>query len=216
MENNILSKIEQIPFGNYIKTKTPKTQVVLHHTVSGGSAIAVAHYWARLKNKVGTCIIIDKAGIPHQLFSSRYWAGHIGGHSTMDREFDKFELPYRNTSKNSIGVELIAWGGLEKKEDKYYNYYGREHKGPISTLEAPYRGYKYYDPYTPEQIAILKGLLYYWNRVYNIPLTYNDNMWDVNEEALSNRKGIWSHTSFRSDKSDLFPQEELLLMLKNL
>jgi hypothetical protein len=41
------------------------------------------------------------------------------------------------------------------------------------------------------------------------PLEFNTN-------ALEGYPGIWSHTSVRTDKSDIFPQPELLLMLKSL
>ena len=213
----ILDKIIQIPFGNYVKHPTKKTQVVLHHTVSGGSAKAVAKFWATKKGPIGTCIVIDKKGIAHQLFSSRYWAGHVGGRKTMTPEFMKFNLPYRSTSRSSIGVELIAWGGLKEVDGKLYNYYGKEHKGKDPYfIEAGYKGYNYFDRYTKEQIETLKGLLLYWNYVYKIPLDYNEDMWNVNEAALSNVKGIYSHTSFRSDKSDLYPDEDLINMLKSL
>lgn len=216
MNNTILKNIIQIPYGNYLKTKTKKTQIILHHTVSGGSAKAVADYWARLRTRIGTCIIIDKKGIPYQLYSSRYWAGHVGGHSSMDKEFNKFQIPYRSCSKSAIGVELIAWGGLIKKNNLFINTYNKEYNGIPDKLDKPYRGYSYFDPYTQEQLLTLKALLIYWNDIYNIPLNYNENMWDVNEDALSNRKGVWSHTSFRRDKSDSYPQKELIKMLKDL
>ena len=41
-------------------------------------------------------------------------------------------------------------------------------------------------------------------------------MWNLNEDALKGEPGIWSHTSYRPDKSDVSPQENLIKMLKNL
>ncbi len=217
MDNKILEKIVQLPFEDYIKTEYNKSQIILHHTVSGGSAKAVARYWDNVPGRIATCIIIDKKGIPYQLFSSRYWAGHVGGRSTMTKSFDKFNLPYRNCSTTSIGVELVAWGGLKMIDDKLYTCYGSEYTEDNAThFEEPYRGYNYYDSYTKEQIETLKELLLYWNKVYKIPLTYNEDMWDVSKKALINKPGIWSHTSFRSDKSDLYPDENLIKTLKNL
>lgn len=214
--NNILKKIVQIPFGHYVKEEFKKTQIVLHHTVSGGSAEAVANYWNTLKGRVGTCIIIEKDGTPYQLFSSKYWAGHVGGRSSMTKEFNKFNLPYRNCSKHAIGIELVSWGALQEVGDKYYNAYGGEYKSEPYIIPSLYRGFGAFDPYTPEQIQTLKELLIFWNDRYNIPLDYDEDMWDINEAALSNRKGVYAHTSFRSDKSDLFPQKELIEMLKGL
>ena len=215
--DDILKKIIQIPFNDYIKSQHDKSQIILHHTVSGGSAKAVATYWDSRPSRIATCIIIDKKGIPHQLFRSRYWAGHVGGRSTMTKEFERFGLPYRNCSKTSIGVELVSWGGLKMIDNKLYTCYGSEYtEGADVHFDDPFRGYSYFDSYTTEQIATLKELLIYWNKVYDIPLEYKEDMWDVNEQALNNTPGIYSHTSFRRDKSDLFPQKELIEMLKSL
>jgi len=38
----------------------------------------------------------------------------------------------------------------------------------------------------------------------------------LNHNALEGHPGIWSHTSVRIDKSDIFPQPELLSMLRSL
>ena len=77
---DILDEIIQIPFSEnqYYKATYPKDQIVLHHTVSNGSAMAVADYWESTARRVGTCIVLDKEGVIHQLFSSRYYAGHVG------------------------------------------------------------------------------------------------------------------------------------------
>ena len=63
-------------------------------------------YWKSLDSRIGTPIVVNKKGVPHQGFSSKYWAGHVGGKKTITKEFDKFDLPYRNCSKNSVGLEL--------------------------------------------------------------------------------------------------------------
>ena len=41
-------------------------------------------------------------------------------------------------------------------------------------------------------------------------------MWDISQEALSGKAGIWSHTSFINYKSDCYPDERLIKMLKSL
>ncbi len=218
---SILDKIVQLDFpkDQYVRKEYPKTQIILHHTVSGGSAKAVASFWAGKAQRIATCIIVDKAGVPFQLFSSKYWGGHVGGKRSMAKSFGKYNLEYRNCSAPSIGVELISWGGLKKIDGKLYNCYGGEYKEKNTRptfFEEEFRGYNYFDTYTNEQIVTLKELLIYWGDRYNIPLDYNEDMWDVSKNALENKPGIWSHTSFRFDKSDLFPQKEMIDMLKSL
>ena len=55
----------------------------------------------------------------------------------------------------------------------------------------------------------------FWNDRYNIPLEYNQDMWDVSINALKGAPGIWTHVSYRSDKSDCHPQPELIEMLQS-
>lgn len=218
---SIIDKIVQLDFprDQYIRKEYPKSQIILHHTVSGGSAKAVASYWAGKPSRIATCIIIDKPGVPYQLFSSKYWGGHVGGKRSMAKSFGKYGLEYRNCSQPSIGVEIISWGGLKMIDGKLYNCYGGEYKeGDVKPtyFEEGYRGYNYYDSYTEAQIETLRQLLLYWNQRYGISLEYNEDMWDVSEDALKGKNGIWAHTSFRFDKSDIFPQENMVEMLKNL
>lgn len=211
-----LKSIIQIdyPEDKYVKKEYQKTQIVLHHTVSNSSALDVANYWKTLPNKIGTCIIIERNGNICQLFSSKYYAGHLGltpGH------FNIHGIPYTDLNKSSIGVELISWGGLTQKDGKMFNTYGKEViNEPISVLQGNYRGYKYFHSYTEKQLSSLKDLLIYWGERYEIPLIYNLDMWDISEDALEGYSGIWSHTSFRKDKSDIFPQKEMIDMLKSL
>ena len=62
----------------------------------------------------------------------------------------------------------------------------------------------------------VRQLLVFFGKKYSIPLSYNENMWDIAVEALSGEKGVWTHASYRSDKSDCHPQPELIEMLKSL
>jgi hypothetical protein len=41
-------------------------------------------------------------------------------------------------------------------------------------------------------------------------------MWEVNKDAMSGKAGVWAHVSCRKDKVDVFPQPELIDMLKSL
>jgi hypothetical protein len=51
---------------------------------------------------------------------------------------------------------------------------------------------------------------------FDIDLTYQTDMWDISENALSGNNGIYTHVSYRSDKNDMSPQTELITMLKSL
>jgi len=202
-----LSKIKSVPFpdSQYFKQEYQKTQIVLHHTMSGNGVSGDIATWEADPKRIATCIIIDRDGVPWQLFSSKYWAGHIGASNLwLDR--------------HSIGVELDNWGWLIPDNGAYRTYYGNI--VDVSTQYYPngFRGYQYYERYTDAQIKTLGELLLFWNKKYNIPLTYNEDMWNVSLKALTGQKGVWTHVSYRPapEKTDCHPQPNLIDMLKSL
>lgn len=213
---DFIKSIVQIdyPEDRYIKKEYTKTQIVLHHTVSNGSALDVAKFWKTLPTRIGTCMILERDGTLNQLFSSKYYAGHLG---LKPDHFIEYGIPYTDLNKSSIGIEIISWGGLKEKNSKLYNAYDKEVVNEtVVKLDKPYRGYSYFHSYTGSQIETLRKLLLYWGNRYNIPLDYRENIWDICEDALEGEPGVFTHTSFRKDKSNCFPQKELVEMLKSL
>ena len=51
---------------------------------------------------------------------------------------------------------------------------------------------------------------------HDIPTAYNPDMWELSKRALTGTPGIFAHCSYRTDKSDIHPQPEMLTMLKSL
>jgi len=203
-----LDKIETIDFpeSEYIQEEYEKTQIVLHHTVSGDGINGDIATWEDDPRRIATCVIIDRGGTPWQLFSSKYWAYHLGaGNSNLD--------------KHSIGIEIDNWGWLTPASNgKYKTYYGNEINVVAQYYPDMFRGYNYYEKYTNAQIRTVGELILYWNKRYNIPLDYNKDMWTISERARRGTPGIWSHVSYRPapEKTDCHPQPELISMLKTL
>lgn len=226
-----LDKIKKYPFpeNKYFKEVFPKTQVVLHHTVSGPNIDGDVDTWLKNKYRVATAIIVARDGTPYQLFSSRYWAYHLGAGD-------------HNQDRRSIGIEIDNWGGLtpgtgkpqifnvEKPKyyipwklkttdpQKYYTYYGNAVDVPMQYYPNGFRGYNYFEKYTNEQIQTVGELLLLWRNKYGIPLKHDvckKDIFDYCEcAAFNGSPGIWTHCSFRKDKSDAHPQPELLEMLQ--
>ena len=188
------------------------------------------NHWLTTSSRVATCVIIDRSGEIYQCFSSRYWGHHLG---VKIKTFREEGVPLKTRQKSngtgayyanneilnqeSIGVQIDSWGWLEKKGDKFFSYTGREVAVEnVQEYETPYRGYKYYEKYTKEQIAALKTLCLYWKATYGISMKYNADMWDMSTDAMKGKNAIWSHTSVRPDKSDVHPQPELIKMIKAL
>ena len=214
---NVVKKLD-VPDNQYYKEDCEKTQIVLHHTVSGPNVNGVLSTWVNSPERVATCVIIDRNGICYQIFSSKQWAHHLGIKSDT---FKKFNIPDNGSNnivlnKKSIGIELINWGGLTMQGGDFINSYGK--KVVTDAIEYPqlYRGYRYFERYTESQLKTLGSLLLYFNIKYNIPLEYRPEMFQTSLDALRGVPGVWSHTSYRIDKSDVHPDPNLIDMLKSI
>jgi len=222
-----LKKIKQVPLseGQYVNEDTKKLQIVLHHTAGNSSAPGTIKMWnADDRGRIATCIVISGKGLSKdtfdgeicQAFSSKKWAYHLGVKSDV---FRAQGLPYRLLDPLAIGIEICNWGPLTKKADgKYYNYVDRVVPADqVCELSVPYKGHKYYHAYTDAQIESVRQLLVYWGKIHGIPLTYNEKeMWNVSYEALKAEPGVYTHNSYRKDKTDISPQPKMIAMLKSL
>jgi N-acetyl-anhydromuramyl-L-alanine amidase AmpD len=203
------------PENQYIREETKKKQIVLHHTVSGQGVDGDIAWWRSTVERIGTAIIVGWDGKIYQCFSSKYWAYHLGAGN-------------KNLDMNSIGIEIDAWGGLirsnrlwypAKWDDNIKKFVPNIAIKPIQNVqvyEQGYRGFYGFEKYTDAQIEAVRQLLVFWNERYGIPLNYNEDMWDYTQKAIDGQAGVWTHNSYRKDKSDCHPDEGLVRMLKSL
>lgn len=183
-----------------------KNQIVIHHTAGGSNATNVIHGWNFNTEKVGTSFLIDGTGQIHKAFEPDYWAYHLG-------------LKLGNNlslNKGSIGIEICNWGQLIMKDGKFYNYVNKEVPSDQVERIAKFRGFEYYHKYNDAQLESLKWLLNDLCAKYSIDRKYNSNMWDLCPNALQGVNGIYTHVSYRSDKNDCSPQDNLIKTLKSI
>jgi len=220
-----LKKIKQVPLKEtqFFKEETPKKQIVLHHTAGGPSAINVISSWdADDRGRIATPITISGPGAKGtydgeicQAFGSKFWAYHLGVKTEV---FKAYKVSYQVLDKIAIGIEICNWGQLTLENGKFYNYVDREISADqVTTLDTPYKGFKYFHKYSDAQIQSVKDLLVYWKGIYNIDLKYDYNqMFTVNTKALKGENGLYSHNSYRKDKIDIYPCPRMIAMLKTL
>lgn len=206
-----------------------KQILVLHHTSGGSSPKNVIYGWQKNPEKVATAFIIagkptskdtHKDGEIFQAFGSKYWAYHLA----FSKKTNRVPVKYHNftyeqkIAKASIGIEITSWGGLTKQPDgTFKTYVGTTVPNEeVVSLEKPFRGYSYYHAYSESQLKSLKELIIYLCDKYNISKKFNSDMFDINLRALDGENGIFTHVSYRSDKSDCFAQKELIKVLKDI
>ena len=216
----------------YIPEETKKTMIVLHHTAGGQFAKETISGWTKNTIPVSTHYVIERDGTTEYVFDEKYWSYH----ATNDA-----------ISKVSISVELISYGTLKVGGDeKYYAWPPNdENKRPTyktllrdqssavqmvdkdgKPITKPYRGFTYFQGYTPEQIKALENLIIGWKQKYpniNWKFDYNnlfpgmgqtEIITSPNAEALI--PGVYSHCSTFKEKLDILPQKELIDMLKRV
>ena len=86
----------------------------------------------------------------------------------------------------------------------------------IIKLDKPFKGFQYFHDYTDAQIESVRQLLLLWNKRYNIPLHYCEDIWDITPRALKGEAGVYTHNSVRKDKIDIYPHPKMIQMLKSL
>lgn len=206
------------PKDQYIREEHKKNQIVLHHTVSGQGVNGDIAWWRQTADRVGTAIIVGWDGKIYQCFGSKYWAYHLGLKTSSNKSLNQ----------GSIGIEIDAWGGLVRTNRQWYpakwdkelkKMVGNTKVAPIQNVqvyENGFRGFYGFEKYTDAQIEAVRQLLVFWHERYDIPLDYHEDMWHYSKNAMAGKDGIWSHVSYRKDKSDCHPQPELVKMLKSL
>lgn len=185
-----------------------KKQIVLHHTVSGAGVTGDIQTWLSDPRDIATSLIFDRKGTAHQCFYTGKWSYHLGcGNSELD--------------KHSIGIEIDSWGALAEKNGLFFpiNYIEKTraiNEEDVQVYPKKYRGYRYFEKYTDKCLELTRKALVYLCDKYGIPKDYNDDIWGVNQRALAGEPGIFTHASYRGDKSDCHPQPELVEVLKSL
>jgi N-acetyl-anhydromuramyl-L-alanine amidase AmpD len=220
-----------------VKEEVTKNTIWLHHTAGGSRPDWTIGGWEKdfQKDKNGNPVL-DKDGNPKPLkvathfvigrkssssndnlwdgkvlkaFDDRYWAYHLGI-TTNSKELNS----------KSISIEICNYGPLRfGKDGIFYNYVNKPvNKEDVVELEKPFRGYKYWEKYTDAQIESLKKLIIYLKNRWNLEIEtgiYNEDWFEYNDKWFTTG-GLRTHTQVRKDKSDLFPQPELIQMLNSL
>ena len=205
---NLIMINKFLPENCYTKVNTKKTRICLHHTVSSplsteGDIVTFVN-----QNNIATQYIISGDGKVFLLIPENYWAHHLGTKLANNTQLNQ----------ETIGIELDAWGQLTKNGDRYLTAYGSvlDSDIPVETLDQPFRGSLHYQEYSDAQINALYLFLKKLSDEHEIPMEGLNKT--LNFELLDNfdNSGLYSHSNFRADKSDVYPAKKLIDMLRKL
>lgn len=220
--SDLVIDVYHLPKGEYKEGPSPKEYLFLHHTAGWQNPYRVIDAWGTNGNgTIATEFVmggqsvkgnnIEHDGKVLQAFPQESYAWHLGknGSQTMH--------------KNSIGIEVCNFGYIED---------GKTYAGTtvvedqIVNLDTPFRGFSSWHRYSDLQLANLKKLILFIADRDQIDVRKGlveeikkkgAAAFEYNEEAFYGKvKGMWTHTNTRKDKTDMFPQQELLDMLLDL
>jgi len=196
------------PFSDYFGFKYQKKQIVWHHTAGSDNPFNVYSWWANDGVAgVSTSVAIGGNGTLVRGFDESFWSHHLG----MSNAYNYVR------NQEAVAVEVCNYGCFVEKEGKlihpdYGNELPRE-----KAIQLDYKGYKFYEVYTDAQLKTLK----YWTLLnamrFGIPLVYrHEDMWQVSNDGIRGKSGIFTHNSYLSWKTDVSPQPKLIEMAKGL
>jgi hypothetical protein len=234
-----------LPEGEFVEKATSKKYIFVHHTAGRENPYKCIDQWAKdQRGRIGTHYVIGGVKSKQDLNNvNKENSPHDGVIlQAIDDNFYGFHLGPTKSSfmhSHSLSIELCSAGYLKKKRDKFYTWFNEEvHPSQVVELEHEFKGYKYYQKYSDKQVRSLKALLMLLAEKHNIDLQTGLIKWlkptfdikdlttraktqyfafDYNENACQGKiTGLLSHGNVRKDKSDLFPQPEVINMLKSL
>lgn len=209
----------------FIDQVTEKKQIYLHHTVSSQNIENVLFDWSSRTDQVSTQYITNNDGDSEQVFPDENWAYQLGIELAT---FKYLKIGYQNLNKTALGIELCSYGGLTWNGEVFTNTFGGVVSNslvsePVDRFGNPriYKNYKYFEKYNDTQINNVKTIIQGWMSKYDIKFAYNYNELfppnnSVSYKAMTGEKGIYTHNSVKFSKSDVFPQKELIDMLKSI
>lgn len=217
-------EVEQyfLPKGEYLEGPTNKEYLFLHHTAGWHNPYKTIDNWGRdSRGRIATEFVLGGQSIKGnddsydgkllQCMPEGAYGWHLGKNGSQ----------YMH--KHSVGIEVNNFGYI--KDGK--TYAGTvAHESQIVTLDKAFRGFKTWHKYSDTQIeALRKFILWIADRD---SIEVRDGLiaeikkngvsaFEFNEDAYYGKvKGMWTHTNTRKDKTDLFPQAELIDMLLSI
>jgi hypothetical protein len=222
-----------LPDGEYYKEIIEKDTIFLHHTAGSHRPDWSIDGWSFDKNKTGGKLAVGTAyviggisttnndvsfdGKIYRAFDDKYWAHHLGL-SVINNKI---------LNQKSIGIEICNYGPVTKNQNGiFFNYV----KKPVPAnmvieLEKPFRGFNFWQKYTDKQLASTKAL------ILDIALRHpkidlrgglrqfihqGAAAFELNGGGTKGVSGIWSHSNVRADKLDIFPQPQIIELIKSL
>jgi len=221
-ENGLIVNRYFLPTNEYKAGPTDKEYIFLHHTAGWHNPYACIDEWGRdTRGTIATEFVLGGPsvkgndtkydGVMVQAFPEGGYGWHLGKNGSQ------------HMHTHSVGIEVCNFGYVVNGK----TYAGtRVDDSQIVTLDKPFRGHKTWHRYSDAQIEELRKWILWIGERDSIDVREGLPTWikqkgtdafEWNEDAYYGKvKGLLTHTNTRRDKTDMFPQPELIDMLLSL
>ena len=227
-------KLTTKAFGG-LRKKEEVIQIYLHHTAGsqradkGKGTVHTFNSRAINKNHGSTHAVIDKNGHLEELIPWEYKAYGQG----VTGAYAKYGFDYNRVG---MSIEIMALGYFNEKSPDGKRWVRGDISVPLNEgapgvdfdlKEIKYKSHPAYHKYTDAQI---KGTIEWtrkWMDFFKIKWEFNEETYKemfpkqgtlsksaTGQNGLDKRQGVYSHNSVSTGKSDVFPQKELIIALK--
>lgn len=221
-ENGLIVNRHFLPPGEYKSGPTNKEYVFLHHTAGWHNPYNVIKSWGGdSRGRIATEFVLGGQSVKGnddtydgemvQCFPEGGYGWHLGKNGSQ------------HMHKHSVGIEICNFGYI--KNGKTYAGTVVDESQKVE-LAQPFRGYKTWHRYSDAQIEATRKWILFIAERDNIDVRDGLQKWikaegvkafDWKEDAYYGRvKGLLTHTNTRKDKTDLFPQQEVIDMILSL
>lgn len=221
-DNGLIVNRHFLPKGEYLEGPSKKEYCFLHHTAGWNNPYKTVRNWGNdTRGRVATEFVLggqkltdgnaDYDGVMVQCMPEGAYGWHLGKNGSQ----------YMH--KHSVGIEVNNFGYL--KNGKAYQG-STAHSSQIVELAESFRGYKEWHRYSDAQIEALDKWIRWIGERDGIDIRaglpalvkeHGAAAFEFNADAYYGKvKGLWTHTNTRKDKTDMFPQQELLDLLVSL
>ena len=181
--------------------------IVMHYTASGSTA-GVVSWFMNPNSKVSAHYIVGRDGEIVQVVKDECRAHHAGqgpmpGQSEEIGERRRKRNRIIQPNSRALGIEMVNWGPLTKRGDKYYTWMDNECPG-----EVVFKNGTYWQAYTEPQLASVIRLVTHLCKKHNVPAQYpplGPGTFDPDDKTLAAFKGILGHSALDNQKSDPGP-----------
>jgi N-acetyl-anhydromuramyl-L-alanine amidase AmpD len=176
---------------NFYDKEFEKKQIILGNTLVPDMK-HVNGWETRLGGKYTktSTFTVDRKGNIHQHFDPKYYSDFIG-----DKSVDKKSI--------TISIENQGWLVKDLLKDRYVDWVGNIYKRRVKVIEKRWRGFSYWDPYTPKQYKATLELIEYLCKEFNITKKVIGHNTQIENVHLY--EGITYRSNYSKEKTDLSP-----------